>query len=245
MALEWYWVKRKWESTTGCVAFQVLHSYFHASDIDRTQAVLLQIHPKERKTPAQAGSSKDRAQSTSHVRKYVYFLCQVSSPLPSPTSKHLTDPLLRQNSGDIESLKSTCLEGVVASLRSRINSRRPDEKVRWTLHKYIGRPRIVSTKIAALPDMDTSALYQVVVQIKSVQSLKGISKGRNAEKDTVVEDSKGKQNGVVEYLVMQKMMLRGREGSWKIWGTTEETDVKDVWKEQSSKPKARSPAVAK
>ena len=93
--------------------------------------------------------------------------------------------------------------------------------------------------------MDTSALYQVVVQIKSVQSLKEISKGRNAEKDTVVEDSKGKQNGVVEYLVMQKMMLRGREGSWKIWGTTEETDVKDVWKEQSSKPKARSPAVAK
>lgn len=93
--------------------------------------------------------------------------------------------------------------------------------------------------------MDTSALYQVVVQIKSIQSLKGISKGRNAEKDTVVEDSKGKQNEVVEYLVMQKMMFRGREGSWKIWGTTEETDVKDVWKEQSSKPKASSPAVAK
>lgn len=33
---------------------------------------------------------------------------------------------------------------------------------------------------------------------------------------------------MVEYVVLQRMMLKGKEGGWKIWGTIEESKVGDV-----------------
>ncbi|KAL2042921.1 hypothetical protein N7G274_003979 [Stereocaulon virgatum] len=147
--------------------------------------------------------------------------------------------------GDIESIKSTCLDGITTSLRRRINSRRPDEKLVWTLQRYIGRPRIVSTRIVRLPDMDASALYQVVVQIRSLQSLRSILKGHNGSQETVMKDSNDRQHEVLEYLVMQKMMLNGNESSWKIWGMTEETRSRELSYGGRWKSKAGSPAIAK
>ena len=97
-----------------------------------------------------------------------------------------------------------------------------------------------------MPEIEETALYQVVVRLKSVQSLKKVLKGRNGEQDTVVEEPRGQQEKtMLEYLVLQKMMVRGKEGPWKAWGTTEESDAKDVLKEQSEKPKLGSPALAK
>ena len=37
-----------------------------------------------------------------------------------------------------------------------------------------------------------------------------------------------REKKTVEYVVLQKMMLRGEEGKWKIWGTIEESKVEDV-----------------
>ena len=31
-----------------------------------------------------------------------------------------------------------------------------------------------------------------------------------------------------EYVVLQRMMLEGKEGKWKVWGTIEESKVEDV-----------------
>lgn len=117
-------------------------------------------------------------------------------------------------------LKSVCHEGLLASFRTRINVRPPNEILQWTLHKYIGFSRIVSTNIVTL-EIEKSALYQVVVKIKSVQSLEK-TRANGLASDT----TQGKK--MVEYVVLQRMMLRGAEEKWKIWGTIEESKVEDV-----------------
>ena len=138
----------------------------------------------------------------------------------------------------METLKGICLEGIQASLRSKIDYRPLGERVHWTLHRYIGRPRIVSTRIARLP-LDVSAIYQVVVKIKSMQSLEKIRKGTGAQKDVVLEETKGEPKKVTEYVVLQKRMIKGKEDLWKIWGMTEETKPEDVMQEESvSHPQA-------
>ena len=118
-------------------------------------------------------------------------------------------------------LKSVCHEGLLASFRTRINVRPPKESLQWTLHKYIGLPRIVSTNIVSL-EIERSALYQVVVKMESIQSLE------KTPANGLASDATEKKK-MLEYVVLQKMMLRGQEGNWKIWGTIEETKVEDVW----------------
>lgn len=122
------------------------------------------------------------------------------------------------------------MEGIQASLRSKIDYRPLGERVHWTLHRHIGRPRIVSTRIARLP-LDVSAIYQVVVRIKSMQSLEKIRKGTGAQRDVVLEETKAEPKKVIEYVVLQKRMIRGKEDPWKIWGMTEETKLEDVMQE--------------
>ena len=126
-----------------------------------------------------------------------------------------------ENSGDMVALKSVCHEGLFASFRTRINLHPRQESLQWTLHKYLmGSPRIVSTNIVPL-EIEKSAVYQVVVKIKSIQSLE------KTPANGLAGDATEKKK-MVEYVVLQKMMLKGQEGTWKIWGTIEETKVEDV-----------------
>lgn len=129
----------------------------------------------------------------------------------------------------MEVLTKVCLEGLLASFRARIHNRLQNEHIRWNLHRYIGAPRIVSTRVAFLP-VEKSALYQVVVKIKSIQSLKS----------SLVTDA-GNTKHMVEYLVLQRRMWKGAEESWKIWGTVEETKVEDVLGHES----VHTPAMGK
>lgn len=69
--------------------------------------------------------------------------------------------------------------------------------------------------------IEESALYQVVVKIKSMQSLE-----RTPANGVASDTTEAKK--MVEYVVLQRMMLRGKEGRWKIWGTIEESKVEDV-----------------
>ncbi len=64
-------------------------------------------------------------------------------------------------------------------------------------------------------------MYQVVVKIKSIQSLE------KTPANGLASDATEKKK-MVEYVVLQRMMLKGQEGNWKIWGTIEETKVEDV-----------------
>lgn len=117
-------------------------------------------------------------------------------------------------------LKGVCHDGLLASFRARIKVRPSKESLQWTLHKYIGFPRIVSTNIVPL-GMESSALYQVVVKIRSLQSLV------RTPADGLASDVTEAEN-MVEYVVLQRMMLKGNEGVWKIWGTIEESKVEDA-----------------
>lgn len=127
----------------------------------------------------------------------------------------LPDRLISESSGDIATLTSVCHDGLLTSFRTRINVRSPNESLQWTLHKYIGFPRKVSTNIATL-EMEKSAVYQVVIKIKSVQSLEKIPANGSPSGTT-------EEREVVEYLVLQKIMLNGKEEKYKIWGTVEES----------------------
>ena len=117
-------------------------------------------------------------------------------------------------------LKSVCHDGLLASFCARIKARPSKEGLQWTLHRYIGFPRIVSTNIVPL-EIDKSALYQVVVKIRSLQSL--VRLPVNGSASDVREKIKMR-----EYVVLQRVMLAGKEESWKVWGTIEESKVEDV-----------------
>jgi len=132
-------------------------------------------------------------------------------------------------------LRKNCTDGILSSFRTRINSRPKNEIHRWTLHRYIGSPRIVSTRAAVLPE-DKSAIMQVVVRLSSTQSLETILKGVGGREDTVTKGTQGTQDGkqdLVEYLVLQKLILRGTEKPWMVWGTTQESQVGQVLGEES------------
>lgn len=69
---------------------------------------------------------------------------------------------------------------------------------------------------------------QVVVKIKSIQSLEKIVKGVGGKEDTVVKGAGDERKKLVEYVVLQRMMIEGEEQPWMFWGTTQETRVEDV-----------------
>ena len=117
-------------------------------------------------------------------------------------------------------MKSVCHDGLLASFCARIKVRPSKESLQWTLYKYIGFPRIVSTNIIPL-EIDNSALYQVVVKIRSLQSLVRLPVNGSASDAT-------EKMKMEEYVVLQRMMLEGKEGAWKVWGTIEESKVEDV-----------------
>ena len=78
-------------------------------------------------------------------------------------------------------------------------------------------------------------MYQVVVKIKSIQSL-------DRTPETVIASDAIKEKKTVEYLVLQRMMLTGIEEKWKIWGTTDESKIKDVLEDDA---RVAVPAVGK
>ena len=66
-----------------------------------------------------------------------------------------------------------------------------------------------------------------MIRLDTRQSLAKVKASSNGQSDTIVAGT-GEEKDVREYLVLQKRMLRDVEGKWVIWGTADETDVKDV-----------------
>lgn len=132
------------------------------------------------------------------------------------------------NRGDKEELANICCEGLSASFRRRIAARPKDENLAWSRRRSWPRlpPRIVSRRMTKLP-LEESALRQLVVKINSEQTLTRVSSDSGGEPD-MVRQLTGRPKQFVEYLVLQKRVLRGNEGPWKVWGTTSETSARDV-----------------
>jgi len=124
--------------------------------------------------------------------------------------------------GDVKTLRQICADGLYESFAARIGSRQRAEKVKWELVRYRGGGKVMSNRAGRLP-IEGAAVRQVVVRIRSVQTLTRWRGGRQVE-------GTGAEREVTEYVVLQRRLINWKEEEWKVWGTTEETRVKDVEK---------------
>ena len=84
-----------------------------------------------------------------------------------------------------------------------------------------------------LPMIPKSAIRQHVIKIISVQSLDPlVSKGKTASDNRYAA---GERRQMVEYLVLQRRVFKGKEGPWLIWGTVQETEAGSVLKDTERK----------
>lgn len=58
------------------------------------------------------------------------------------------------------------------------------------------------------------------------QSVRAVQREEGGFTDEFVDN--GKQKTVVEYLVLQKRVIRGREEEWKVWGFAEESTPQKI-----------------
>lgn len=132
---------------------------------------------------------------------------------------------------DATTIKEICVAGggLSSSLRARIAARPRDEQMTWELVKY-NRPhaRVVSHCTLPLPGFDGGVFRQAVVRIASTQRLT-----RRDKAGRILEGS-GNDVKVVEYLCIQKVSLKWKEGPWKIWGTTQPTSESAVKEKQKA-----------
>lgn len=72
-----------------------------------------------------------------------------------------------------------------------------------------------------------SAIRQVVVRIRSKQSLARIIPATKGRRESVVEGM-DQDKQVDEYVVIQRRIMKGKEEPWMVWGTTQETSVDEM-----------------
>jgi len=158
--------------------------------------------------------------------------------------------------GNLLPIEAKVCEGFLGSLQKRIALRAPNTGVRWTVHRYLSKPRCVSFKAASFPfqkgelSTERNGVLQAVVRIRSLQSLQRIRKVSERDEDgrlvvrEVVVDAQGnevvggQEEGAVpkdakesvEYFVVQRNLRAGKDSPWMAWGTTEETKVAEMLK---------------
>lgn len=150
-------------------------------------------------------------------------------------------------------------ESFLTNLRFRAGKRAKNTSLRWRIHAYLERPRVVSYKALVQPgpkgelSTERSGIIQAVVRIRSLQSLQHVKRisGRDAEgrlyTREITVDAQGREvpayeEGIVpqsakestEYVVVQRRLNRGKIGPWMIWGTAEETTA-EGWRRELKK----------
>ena len=170
--------------------------------------------------------------------------------------------------GDLQRIEDKICEGMLGSLRRRIGQRSQGTYLIWRLHKYLSPAKLVSYKAVgvapeALKELkDPWGIVQAVVRIHSLQSLQNVKrvqsrKGGKMMTEDMVVDSRGNQyplarlteqnkmegaKETMEYFVIQKMMSRSwggmKEGPWMVWGTTDETTVEKLEREEQQSRKS-------
>ncbi|KAK5164324.1 uncharacterized protein LTR77_010019 [Saxophila tyrrhenica] len=158
--------------------------------------------------------------------------------------------------GNLDAIAPKLCPGLLSSLRNRIASRPPKTFQRWTLHRYLSSPSLVSMRTTLIPGTKDetrwtrNGVVQAVVRIHSVQSLQSVKrvnyteKGVKLSKDVMV-DSTGREiagapapeveaaserraKEVVEYFVLQSVIRRSKLAPWMVWGTAEEMTVQKL-----------------
>jgi protein MBA1 len=153
--------------------------------------------------------------------------------------------------GVLDNMRDRLNPGCYTALQQRVAERAPGTKLLWTLHRYVSPPKRVSY-VFALPDLsapkdERTGIMQAVVRLHSVQSLVRVKtvKARDPaapggfsmievpidRDDKVIprqeriEAVKRQRKETVEYAVVERKMIKGKVGEWRLWGLTQETTV--------------------
>lgn len=179
--------------------------------------------------------------------------------IPSITKELYEQMYAHFAAGTLQHLEGKLSPGLLGSLRNRMAQRAPNSALVWHLHRYYGKPEVMSFKFTVFPDgsnKERMGIEQAVVKIKSKQSLQHIERVRTRDvkrgalgpmivKDVVV-DEQGKAvpedrleenrersaKVTTEYVVVQRLMKKSKFGPWHIWGTTEESSVAKMKKQE-------------
>ncbi|PVI06557.1 hypothetical protein DM02DRAFT_609739 [Periconia macrospinosa] len=112
--------------------------------------------------------------------------------------------------GDSTAISEICLSGVASRFQKRIDARPPGRTTQWKASNI--SIRVVSNRSQMMDaGDDQSAIQQITFRIKSAQTLHRPGQQKPVQK-----------NEVVEYMVMQRAMVRGSFKDWYIWGFTNE-----------------------
>lgn len=202
---------------------------------------------------------------TSYIEELKAYIASIFMVRPRPKLEKrkipgITKELYEQMyqhfaAGTLQHLETKVSPGLLGSLRNRLAQRAPNSALVWHLHRYYGKPEVMSFKFTVFPDGPKTTrmgIEQAVVKVKSKQSLQHIERVRtkNAQgkmlvKDVVV-DEQGKAvpenmleenrersaKVTTEYVVVQRLMKKSSFGPWHIWGTTEESSVAKMKKQE-------------
>ncbi|OAT10879.1 hypothetical protein BDBG_06658 [Blastomyces gilchristii SLH14081] len=142
---------------------------------------------------------------------------------------------------DTATLDNICCDSLRDQFLKRISKRPPQaKKLVWTLHKFIKFPfsttltgsRVIADRAAQVAH--GVGIRQVVVRIQSRQSLvrpqPPAAESPNEAKRTQPQAAAGeaKSQTSTEYIVLQKMLVAGKEGDWKVWGFVNESTMEDM-----------------
>ncbi|EEH34840.1 hypothetical protein PAAG_05887 [Paracoccidioides lutzii Pb01] len=135
---------------------------------------------------------------------------------------------------DTATLQNICCSGLYTNFSNRI-ARRPEhaKKLIWTLDKYIKFPfsmtltgaRVITDRAANIGH--GVGIRQIVVRIQSRQTLSRTPPPvtKEAQSKTPV---RAKQQDSTEYIVLQRMVIGGKEKNWKVWGLASATTMEDM-----------------
>lgn len=150
--------------------------------------------------------------------------------------------------GAKRTISKLCGETLAASMAMRISNRAKGERLAWSVRRYISRPRLMSHKATELPYVIEGAkagARQAVVRIHTEQALrvgkavKGKTRGVHeasalsgrddfwayGNEEDNVEWEPVRVKDVIEYMVVQRRLVVGKEDEWCVIGFMEPTTV--------------------
>ncbi|QKX64031.1 uncharacterized protein TRUGW13939_11204 [Talaromyces rugulosus] len=138
--------------------------------------------------------------------------------------------------GNQDALKQICCTGLANNLIRRSRARGPGEKVSWNLLKYNRTPstwftgvHVVQDRSTQIPEVPESGVRQVIVRIASKQSTHTYTEYIDqATRQRTLVPSPEKVQDCTEYVVIQKLRIKGEEKPWQVWGYATPTTVDDL-----------------
>jgi protein MBA1 len=139
------------------------------------------------------------------------------------------DDWLTPCSGDSKAISEMCLSSAAKSFQDRIAARPHGLAATWKLKgNHHVSTAIVSNRalLLSLPGYDETGIQQIVLRLRSDQSLQYDAASRDS-RDRKLRYSP-KEGEVLEYLVLQRQILRGVFKEWKVWGFANEWDMESI-----------------